>query len=131
MYAELELKKCKYCSKEKVKSEFPQIRKNNKTYPRPFCNDCRHQGNFEWDLWKNYRIRLSGYKALYESQNGNCACCGSAEENFKRNLHVDHDHETGKVRGLLCTQCNPGIGYFQDSIERLELAITYLKKFKK
>jgi hypothetical protein len=50
---------------------------------------------------------------------------------FTNGLHVDHDHKTGLIRGLLCTQCNPGIGYFQDSIERLQLAIKYLEKFKK
>ena len=130
MYAELERKVCRICTIEKPKSDFQFFQKKTKKYPRPFCRDCKSLGNFEWDLWKNYRIRLPDYQALYEAQKGNCACCGIPESDFKRQLHVDHDHETGKVRGLLCTQCNPGIGYFQDSIERLEMAIKYLKKFK-
>lgn len=67
---------------------------------------------------------------MYALQKGKCACCGIEEASFKRKLHVDHDKNTGSVRGLLCTQCNPGIGYFKHSIDRLEKAIQYLKKFK-
>jgi len=130
MYAELERKICKFCKMEKPKREFSQLKKGTKKYPRPFCKECKSLGNFEWDLWKNYKIRLLEYKRLYDAQKGKCACCGIHEEGFERKLHVDHDHKTGKIRGLLCTQCNPGLGYFQDSIERLEKAITYLKKFK-
>lgn len=132
MYAELERKICKYCKVEKAKSDFPQFKKKNgRSYARPFCKACKGLGNFEWDLWKNYRIRLADYQKLYDDQKGKCACCGRHEDLFKRNLHVDHDHDTGQVRGLLCTKCNPGIGYFDHSIERLEQAIAYLKKFKK
>jgi hypothetical protein len=132
MYAELELKICRICKIEKHKSQFSSFKKKNgKLYPRPFCKECKSQGNFEWDLWKNYRIRLEDYQKLYEDQNGRCACCGQLESSFKRNLHVDHDHESGKVRGLLCTQCNPGLGYFKHSIDRLKLGIIYLEKFKK
>ncbi len=131
MYAELERKICRICNVDKSKIDFPQFKKSNgKRYPRPFCKECKSAGNFEWDLWKHYKIRLPEYKALYEAQDGKCACCGKPESDFKRQLHVDHDHVTGIVRGLLCTQCNPGIGYFQESIERLEMAIRYLKKFK-
>jgi hypothetical protein len=130
MYAELKRKVCRFCKRERGLHKFPKINKNGKQYPRPFCVDCKGRGNFEWDLWKNYRIRFDEYKQLYEEQKGCCAVCGVHESNFKRKLHVDHDHQTGQVRGLLCTQCNPGIGYFQHSIERLEMAIQYLGKFK-
>lgn len=131
MYAELKRKVCKYCGKNKSVSKFSGFRKGNKKYPRPFCIECKGIGNFEWDLWKNYRIRLPEYLEMYRIQNGCCACCGAHEAKFKRKLHVDHNAETKEVRALLCTQCNPGIGYFKHSIERLELAIRYLKKFKK
>ncbi len=131
MYAELERKVCKNCNVAKDINEFRRFVKNQKTYPRPFCKECSKAEWFKQDLWKHYRIRLSEYEALYKAQGGNCACCGIHESTFKRNLHVDHDHETGIVRGLLCTQCNPGIGYFKHSIERLEMAIGYLNKFKK
>jgi|ERR1035437_3979301 hypothetical protein len=131
MYAELERKKCKNCNASKGLNEFRVFTKNGKNYPRPFCKECAKLEYFKQDLWKHYRIRFPEYQALYEAQKGNCACCGAHESEFKRGLHVDHCHVSEKVRGLLCTQCNPGIGYFQDSIERLEMAIAYLKKFKK
>ncbi len=131
MYAELERKKCKNCGEKKDIKEFKVFKKNGKDYPRPFCKACAKLEYFKQDLWKHYRIRFPEYQALYNEQAGRCACCGAHESIFKRSLHVDHDHKTGKVRGLLCTQCNPGIGYFQHSIERLEMAITYLNKFKK
>lgn len=87
--------------------------------------------DFKNDLKKNYGITPECYYEMFEKQKGLCACCGQSHESFKRGFHVDHDHTTGQVRGLLCTECNPGIGYFQESTERLEMAIAYLKKFKK
>lgn len=131
MYAELKRKKCKYCGKTKSHSEFQSFKKNEKLYPRPFCKECKKQGNFEWDIWKLYRIRLPEYNKLYSEQRGCCACCGKSERAHARRLHIDHDRDTGIIRGLLCTQCNPGIGYFQHSIDRLRMAIIYLEKFKK
>lgn len=131
MYAELKQKVCKFCNVTKSTSEFKQFKKKGKMYSRPFCNDCRSAVYFGQDLWKHYRIRYADYKKLYDSQEGKCACCGQHEDQFKNGLHVDHDHKTGQIRGLLCTQCNPGIGYFQESIERLQQAIKYLEKFKK
>lgn len=131
MYAELKRKKCRICEATKELSKFPKLKKNGKLYPRPFCIECKSQGNFEWDLWKNYRIRKPDYDRMYENQKGCCACCGIHESAFKRKLHVDHDKKTGLVRGLLCTQCNPGIGYFEHSVGRLKKAVRYLEKFKK
>lgn len=87
--------------------------------------------DFIADLKKNYGLTLEQFQALYDSQDGCCAVCGIHESNFKRGLHVDHCHKSGQVRGILCTRCNPGLGYFEDSVEKLEMAITYLKKFKK
>lgn len=93
--------------------------------------NIHNKRDFEADLWKNYRITLDEYNLMYDRQKGNCDCCGKHESNFKRRLHVDHCHVTGQVRGLLCTRCNPGLGYFEDSVEKLEMAIAYLNKFKK
>lgn len=80
---------------------------------------------------KNYGITLEQYEEMYNEQQGKCACCDRHESEFKRGLHVDHCHTTDQVRGLLCTKCNPGIGYFDDNVESLEMAIAYLNKFKK
>lgn len=131
MYAELERKVCKNCNAKKDIKEFRRFSKNGKSYPRPFCKACAKEEYFKQDLWKHYRMRLPEFQALYDLQKSRCACCGAHESTFKRRLHVDHDRETGQIHGLLCTQCNPGIGYFKHSLERLEMAIQYLKKFKK
>jgi hypothetical protein len=88
------------------------------------------QIDFKNDL-KKYGLTPEDYRNMFESQKGKCACCGTDASEFRRGLHVDHDHSTGQVRALLCTKCNPGIGYFDDSTERLEMAIKYLNKFKK
>src|SRR6267142_1795993 len=59
-------------------------------------------------------------------QENSCAICGVS---FSRTPHVDHCHVTGKIRGLLCSKCNRGLGFFQDSVQTLESAVRYLKKF--
>ena len=83
------------------------------------------------ELKKNYGITLEVYNEILENQNGKCALCG-AEANDTINgkvarLAVDHNHETGEIRGLLCGNCNRGIGNLQDSTEILTKAIDYLQ----
>jgi hypothetical protein len=120
-------KKCQDCAKiawKKAKAE----RRANKRKQDP---DSHKRLDFESDLMKNYGITIDQYNEMYSKQKGCCACCEKHESEFKRGLHVDHDHITGQVRALLCTRCNPGLGYFEDSVEKLEMAISYLKKFKK
>lgn len=73
-----------------------------------------------------YKIGLEAYNALFESQNGRCAIC---ERTSNRCLDVDHDHTTGKIRGLLCSPCNRALGMFQESIPRLFKATQYLKEY--
>lgn len=78
-------------------------------------------------LKKNYGLTIADWNKLYKAQNKSCAICRTKVNNGKR-LAVDHNHKTGKVRGLLCTQCNQGIGKFRDDIVLLEKAINYLDK---
>lgn len=84
-------------------------------------------------LKKSYNIGIDEYLELLHKQGGVCAVCGKLESMELHGkvaaLAVDHNHETGKVRGLLCSQCNKGLGGLGDSIELLEKAIAYLKQY--
>ena len=73
-----------------------------------------------------YGITLDDYNQMFADQNGCCAICGLHQSEFKKALHVDHCHTTDKVRGLLCAECNLGLGKFKDNIQTLENAIRYL-----
>lgn len=81
-----------------------------------------------------YDITPEQYAELMVCQGGRCAICGQQEtarhntSNRVQKLAVDHSHSTGKVRGLLCQDCNRGIGKFHDDVERLKRAIKYLSK---
>jgi hypothetical protein len=85
-------------------------------------------------LKRLYGITLNQYNELLESQNGACAICGKREtatgtySNKIRSLAVDHNHVTGKIRGLLCYDCNTSLGKFKDNIKILQSAINYLTK---
>lgn len=72
-----------------------------------------------------YGLSVQDYLELYEKQAGKCAICNK-EPSTKRGLHVDHCHETNKVRGLLCHGCNVGIGNFQHNVDLMKTAIRYL-----
>jgi hypothetical protein len=73
-----------------------------------------------------YGLEPEQYKVMHEAQQGKCAIC-SEEPKTKRGLHVDHDHETGKVRGLLCHGCNVALGSFKEDVTLLNKAIEYLR----
>lgn len=75
-------------------------------------------------LQSRYGLSDMKYAQMLREQNERCAICGRTEEN--RNLAIDHDHTTGEIRGLLCGQCNRGLGLFGDSINLLECALHYL-----
>lgn len=76
-----------------------------------------------------YGISVADYERLLAEQGGACAICGRVDSGNAKDtrLHVDHCHATGRVRGLLCTNCNHGLGKFADSPERIERAALYLR----
>lgn len=79
-------------------------------------------------LKRKYGISLDEYNVQLEKQEFKCALCGGNETHDKHKvLAVDHCHKTGKIRGLLCFKCNSGLGSFNDDINLLIKAITYLK----
>ena len=85
-------------------------------------------------LKRTYGITIDQYALMLAAQEYKCAICGIDAETYKkhkiiqRRFVVDHDHDTGKIRGLLCHGCNSGIGYLKESIKSLESAICYLKR---
>ena len=73
-----------------------------------------------------YGITIEEYNALFIKQNGVCAICHNSPNG--KSLHVDHDHNTGEIRGLLCWKCNAMLGNAGDSIKTFESAVQYLGK---
>ena len=154
MYAELERKKCKTCDQEKELSAFAYLR-GSPDRLRYQCRDCtknyskrywsenrqRYLPKMRADQWsprrvnyqliRNYGITLEQYERMFFEQDGKCAICGNPESHSdKKRLAVDHDHQTGKVRGLLCNKHNRILGTLGDSVDELKRAIAYLEKFK-
>ena len=112
-------KKWRQLNPEKVRAHYKKWYEKNKE--KVLAKQKKR--NLESDLRK-YGITLEKYEAMEKKQNGVCAICMEKEPNKK--LAVDHCHITGKVRGLLCSNCNNGLGKFKDSKTLLIKAINYL-----
>lgn len=80
-------------------------------------------------MLRKYGISLEVFNQMRESQQCRCAICGKGEENFAKGLFVDHCHKTGKVRKLLCANCNAAIGMLQDDPKIIMIAVEYIKEF--
>ena len=80
-------------------------------------------------LKRNFGISLKQYAEILEKQNGVCAICGKLNLNLNA-LHVDHDHETKNVRGLLCSKCNTALGLLHGDINIFNSAIKYIEGWK-
>lgn len=78
--------------------------------------------------FKRYGITAEEYASIIFLQNGNCAICYQSLTG-KWNQHIDHNHENGKVRGVLCAKCNRGLGHFNDNANLLEMAAAYLRGY--
>lgn len=101
-------------------------------YPGPRCATCnravkaaRKAASHERNVGKVYGLKSGQYEQLYEAQGGVCYICQRAKGLTKK-LAVDHDHETGYVRGLLCGPCNKILGHLRDSQELALRVYTYL-----
>jgi hypothetical protein len=132
------MKKCPECGLHKPFSEFYK----DKYRPdglRNRCKACEKIRSKNWstynahkrkiiDLRNKYGLTLEQFEDIKKQQNGKCAICADILDNAGK-THVDHCHKTEKVRGILCVQCNHGLGKFKDSIEILKSAQKYLKIF--
>ena len=120
---------CRKCSREATKTHHdkPESKeKHRQWYNRQYRSQARHL-----HYMKNYGISLDQYNDMLNNQNGVCAICKGTQTPSGRNidayLAVDHCHKTGKFRGILCRNCNVGIGNLQESKEILLSALKYLE----
>jgi hypothetical protein len=91
------------------------------------CASCMREYSYN----TKYGITIQDYDDMFEDQGGVCKICSLPQTNKRFNhLCVDHDHETGEVRGLLCDPCNRAIGLFKDDSRLLDKAREYLRSFK-
>lgn len=86
------------------------------------------------EMRNRYGVTASEFSAMFDRQDGRCAICeelSGGQRAKGRRLHIDHDHKSGEVRGLLCTSCNTAIGMMEDSEEMLRASISYLAAWRK
>jgi hypothetical protein len=97
---------------------------------RSYCTDeCTRTAKSLREAYRRYGITMAQYRALWLSQKGVCAICRRPERTARnRLLTIDHDHVSGHVRGLLCSQCNQAIGLLDDSPKIIEAAALYVKR---
>lgn len=150
------MKTCSRCKQEKPKSEFyKQTTRSDGLRSR--CKACDSELNSEYykqnrqkmyesnseycrqnkrkiedrRLHRRYGISIDDYDRMSATQGHKCAICGSKSSGGnKSRFCVDHDHETGQVRALLCNKCNQGIGLMQDDPDLLEKAADYIRAFQ-
>ena len=90
---------------------------------RTYCKGCTVVWHRNHRFKKKYGITVDEYDDMLARQHGACAICGDPKEK----LHIDHSHETGKVRGLLCMPCNTALGFFRDDPALLDSASIYIE----
>ena len=135
---------CSSCKEEKSLDCFYK-RSDSESGYRSQCKDCHKAGfwrtrdkvkhrkvSYKSQLLKRYNIGVEVFNEMFRLQDGKCLICASDLENIFLDksgspVAVDHNHTTGQIRGLLCKNCNSGIGYLKDSRSLLEKAIRYLE----
>lgn len=132
---------CKSCFQARAKARYPAVREQaiaratkwREENPERFrANQQRRRSMPEakrrardYHLQRNFGISVDQYDELLRAQSGRCAICHS-KPTPGISLHVDHDHETGSNRGLLCFRCNNALGDLGDDMDRLRVAGEYL-----
>ena len=137
-------KVCRKCDQKLPMSSFHK-KKQLKDGLNTICKGCQNKLQSQYrqqnasktkqyrrssNLKHNYGMTYREYNLKYEQQNGCCAICEKHQSEIPLALAVDHDHQTGAVRELLCVNCNLGIGNFQDSPDLMKKAIRYLELHK-
>jgi len=117
--------RCKDCGKWKLLTDFHQNKNMGRIDRASYCKACHHHRARWYTAVLKYGLSYEAYQVLLAAQGGKCAICLKPPLAGKT-LNVDHCHDSGKVRGLLCRPCNTGLGSFKDNAGRLRRAITYL-----
>lgn len=136
------MKACTKCDEEHPLDQFPPVVVRGRRYVGSWCRPCKLQQTREWRqanpghhrkyaLRYRYGLTEAQYEEMVQAQGGVCAICRERPLTKRSGtptdrLHVDHDPATGQVRGLLCGNCNRGIGMLQHDPERLRAALSYL-----
>lgn len=116
-------------NKDRIDAANKQWREENPDFFAANYQANRKQRIFnarEWTLKRRFGLSLKDYDDMLLAQNGVCAICGGRDKN--RRLAVDHCHHTGRVRGLLCRDCNVSLGLMREDCSRLSAAISYLQE---
>ena len=136
------LRKCRECGVEAWKPEeldnFAKAGGSNRFGRYNICKSChtksdsmKKHNNSLARRCKKFGITVEQYEQMIVQQENRCAICSKHYDDFNgrgKNFHIDHCHESGEVRGLLCSNCNTGLGQFKDNVKALENAIIYLNK---
>lgn len=150
---------CSICGKNKRAIDFQKV-KDKRSGLSTYCKECLRILTLQWKLnntgrvreygkkyfknlpaerkrlysrryrLKNYGLTLERYDQLLSGQKGKCKICKSPPNGPGKVLHVDHCHKTKKVRGLLCSDCNTGLGKFRDNPRLLKIARDYIRHNK-
>lgn len=123
------MRRCNNCQVTKPLDDFYNDKNKplGKEYRCKVCAKIKRDKNL---LMSNYGLTTEDYSKMLKSQDSRCAICSRTDTGIERTkkLSVDHDHQTGEIRGLLCNWCNQGLGHFRDSPELLNKAVQYLLK---
>jgi uncharacterized protein YlaI len=114
------MKTCTKCGESKPLSEFYK--------KQSWCKQCQRQLSVSITRQKYTGCSVEEYNDLFEKQLGCCAICKKHVSTLERSLAADHCHNKKNIRGLLCMNCNSGLGKFEDSVETLKSAIEYLER---
>jgi hypothetical protein len=107
-------------NREKIYAKHKEHYRNNRERYRAY--------SYKSNLKTQFGITLEQYNSLWEAQGSKCVICKRSPSEVSGRFHVDHDHKTGHIRGIICPQCNHAIGLFRDDISVLKNAIKYMKR---
>ena len=133
-------KDCTHCGEIKPLTDFSKDKATPTGYGY-WCKQCAREINIAYkntaagkrsakkgQLKFRYKLTYEEWEKLFNDQKACCAICGTHQSKLKRSLCIDHSHDTGVIRGLLCNRCNLGIAHFKEDAENCLKAYQYLRQ---